>query len=213
MTVRPAVIVLAAGKGTRFRRADQKPDDHKLAQGLGPYSVLGTTLRHAIASQLPVIVVASAPLAELARRSIASRDVIVLPEVGTPGHEALGMGYSIAMGVMARADAGGWLILPGDMPLVRPSSIIAVARELTLHPVVCAQYKGRRGHPVGFGAELYSELAVLSGDDGARRVVSRYPALGLELDDPGVLVDIDTEDDLDQLRESLETAPMPLSDL
>ncbi len=212
MTVRPAVIVLAAGKGTRFKRSEPSPDGHKLAQGLGPYSVLGTTLRRAIASQLPVIVVASAPLAELARRSIASRDVIVLPEVGTPGHEALGMGYSIAMGVMARADAGGWLILPGDMPLVRPSSLIAVARELTQHPVVCAQYKGRRGHPVGFGAELYSELAVLSGDDGARRVVSRYPALGLELDDPGVLVDIDTEDDLEQLRGFLDTAPMPLTD-
>jgi molybdenum cofactor cytidylyltransferase len=66
---------------------------------------------------------------------------------------------------------------------------------------------------VGFAAELYSELAVLSGDDGARRVVSRYPALGLELDDPGVLVDIDTEEDLEQLREALDTAPMPLSDL
>ena len=62
------MIVLAAGKGTRFKRADQTPDEHKLAQGLGPYSVLGTTLRHAIASQLPVVVVASAPLAELARR-------------------------------------------------------------------------------------------------------------------------------------------------
>jgi molybdenum cofactor cytidylyltransferase len=212
MAVRPAVIVLAAGKGTRFKPFDRTAEDHKLAQGLGPYSVLGTTLRHAIASGLPVVVVASAPLAELARKSIASRDVVVLPEVGTPGQEALGMGYSIAMGVMARADAGGWLILPGDMPLVRPSSLIAVARELTQHPVVCAQHKGRRGHPVGFAAELYSELAVLSGDDGARRVVSRYPALGLELDDPGVLVDIDTEDDLEQLRGSLETAPMPLSD-
>ncbi|MFZ2652068.1 MAG: nucleotidyltransferase family protein [Burkholderiaceae bacterium] len=217
MTVRPAVIVLAAGKGTRFKQeehkpAQRKPGDHKLAQGLGPYSVLGTTLRRAIASQLPVVVVASEPLAELARRSIASRDVIIVPEVGTPGFEALGMGYSIAMGVMARADAGGWLILPGDMPLVRPATLIAVARELTQHPVVYAQYKGRRGHPVGFAAELYSELAMLTGDDGARRIVSRYPALGLELDDPGVLVDIDTESDLDRLREALDTAPIPLSD-
>jgi molybdenum cofactor cytidylyltransferase len=122
------------------------------------------------------------------------------------------MGYSIAMGVAARADAAGWIILPGDMPLVRPATLIAVARALTQHAVVCAHYKGRRGHPVGFAAELYSELALLRGDEGARRIVARYPALSLELDDPGVLVDVDTESDLERLREELETAPVPLSD-
>ena len=206
MTARPAVIVLAAGKGSRFAHAD-----HKLAQNLGAYSVLGTTLRHAIASELPVVVVTTEALSDLARRTVASRDVVIVPEVGSPGDAPLGMGYSIAMGVTARANAGGWLILPGDMPLVQPSTLVAVARELAQHPVVCAHYKGRRGHPVGFAAELYSELAMLSGDDGARRLVSRYPALGLELDDPGVLVDVDTEGDLDQLRQTLDTAPMPLS--
>ena len=208
MTARPAVIVLAAGKGSRFADAD-----HKLAQSLGAHSVLGTTLRHAIASELPVVVVVTEALAELARRTVAARDVVVLPEVGADGQTPLGMGYSIAMGVTARANAAGWVILPGDMPLVQPGSIAAVARQLNQHPVVYAQHKGRRGHPVGFAAELYSELAMLSGDDGARRLVSRYPALGLELNDPGVLVDVDTEGDLDQLRQSLDTAPMPLDGL
>jgi molybdenum cofactor cytidylyltransferase len=206
MTARSAVIVVAAGKGSRFADAD-----HKLAQNLGAHSVLGTTLRHAIASELPVVVVTTEGLSDLARRTVAARDVVIVPEVGTPGFEGLGMGYSIAMGVTARANAGGWLILPGDMPLVQPASIAAVARELVQHPIVCAQYKGRRGHPVGFAAELYSELALLTGDDGARRLVSRYPALGLELDDPGVLVDVDTQGDLEQVRQSLDTAPMPLS--
>jgi molybdenum cofactor cytidylyltransferase len=53
---------------------------------------------------------------------------------------------------------------------------------------------------VGFSAELYSELATLSGDEGARRLIARYPAHGVELDDPGVLVDVDTQADLDGLR-------------
>jgi molybdenum cofactor cytidylyltransferase len=206
MTARPAVIVLAAGKGSRFAVAG-----HKLAQDLGAQSVLGTTLRHAIASGLPVLVVTTESLVDLAKRSVAARDIVIVPEFGTQGQPAPGMGHSIAMGVTARADAGGWLILPGDMPLVQPSTLAAVARELAQHPVVCAQYKGRRGHPVGFATELYSELATLTGDEGARRLVSRYPALGLELNDPGVLVDVDTEADLDQLRQSLDTAPMPLS--
>ena len=204
MISRPAVIVLAAGKGSRFLGSE-----HKLVQSLDGLSVLGNTLRHAIASHLQVVVVTTAALSELANRNVAARDVIVLPEVGTPGQAALGMGYSIAMGVAARPHASGWLILPGDMPQVLPTTLQAVARELAHHPVVYAQYKGRRGHPVGFSSELYSELIALSGDEGARRLIARYPALGLELDDPGVLVDVDTQADLDSVREAGLTVAAP----
>ena len=192
----PALIVLAAGRGSRFSGAE-----HKLAQPLGPSTVLGSTLRHAIETHLAVVVVTTEPLAELARRSVAARDVVVLPEIGsTAANATLGMGYSIAAGVGARPDARGWMILPGDMPLVRSASMLAVARQLEHHPVVYAQHKGRRGHPVAFSPELYSELAALSGDEGARRLIARYPAIGLELDDPGVLVDVDTQADLDGVR-------------
>jgi molybdenum cofactor cytidylyltransferase len=195
MKSRPAVIVLAAGKGARFLGTD-----HKLVQSLGTGTVLGTTLRHAILSQLSLVVVTTEPLADVARRSVAARDVVVLPEVGTPNAGPLGMGFSIATGVSARPDASGWLILPADMPLVQSTTLVAVARQLENHPVVYAQYKGRRGHPVGFSAELYSELIVLGGDEGARRLVARYPAFGVEVDDAGVLVDVDTEEDLARLR-------------
>jgi molybdenum cofactor cytidylyltransferase len=195
MRARPAVIVLAAGKGSRFLGTD-----HKLAQRLGSATVLATTLRTAVSTQLPVVAVTTEAFAEVARRSVAARDVVVLPEVGAPGSEALGMGYSIAVGVAARPDAGGWLILPGDMPMVQASTLHAVAEQLEHHAVVYAQHHGRRGHPVGFGAELYSELANLSGDEGARRLVARYPAFGVEVDDPGVLIDVDTEADLALVR-------------
>ena len=195
MKSRPAVIVLAAGKGARFLGAD-----HKLVQSLGTGTVLGTTLRHAILSQLPLVVVTTEALADVARRSVAARDVVVLPDDDPSPPGLLGMGYSIAAGVSARPDASGWLILPADMPLVQPTTLQAVAKQLESHPVVYAQHKGRRGHPVGFSAELYSELVLLTGDEGARRLVARYPALGVEIDDPGVLVDVDTEADLEHLR-------------
>jgi len=195
MRARPAVIVLAAGKGSRFLGAD-----HKLAQRLGSTTVLAATLRRAVASQLSVVVVTTEAFAEVARRSVAARDVVVLPDVGTPGQETLGMGFSIAAGVSARPDAGGWLVLPGDMPMVRSTTLLEVARELDEHAIVFAQHRGVRGHPVGFSAELYSELVALRGDEGARRLVARYPAVGVELDDPGVLIDVDTEADLDSVR-------------
>jgi molybdenum cofactor cytidylyltransferase len=191
MQSRPTVVVLAAGKGSRF-----KGSAHKLEQSLGDLSVLGRTLRNAIESHLPVVVVTTPALAPLAAQVVAARDVVVV----SPEQAALGMGHSIAAGVGARADAPGWLLLPGDMPMVRPATMLAVAAALQQHPVAYAQYLGRRGHPVGFASELFSELLMLRGDEGARRIVARYPALGVDVEDPGVLLDLDTEADLAAMR-------------
>lgn len=204
MNARPTVIVLAAGSGSRFLGTD-----HKLAQNLGGLTVLGTTLRQAIASQLPVVVVTTEQLAAVARRSVAARDIVLVPEVGSDARLALGMGYSIAAGIGARPDAGGWLILPGDMPRIQPATLQSVARELASHAIVYTQFKGRRGHPVGFSSELYSELAELSGDEGARRVIARYPSHALNVDDPGVLIDVDTVADLDSVRGNSATVTSP----
>ncbi len=212
MKSQPVIIVLAAGRGSRFAGSS-----HKLVQDLGSISVLGQTIGHAIESRLPVVVVTTEPLAAEATRWVARRDVVVLPEVGSPGGGpgsspsggALGMGFSIAAGVAARSHGGGWLMLPGDMPLVQPSTLVRVAQGLAQHAVVYAQYRGRRGHPVGFAAELFSELVQLSGDEGARRLMARYPSLGIELDDPGVLVDVDTLDDLAKVRARAPGAVTP----
>lgn len=199
----PVIIVLAAGQGSRFAAPR-----HKLEQQLGGASVLGQTIGHAILTRLPVVVVTTDRLAAEAARWVARRDIVVLPEVGQGQGQPLGMGYSIASGVAARPHAGGWVVLPGDMPLVRPESVLAVAQALGEHLVAYAQHQGRRGHPVGFGAELFSDLVQLTGDEGARRVVARYPSVGVELADPGVLVDVDTVGDLERVRaEAL--APQP----
>lgn len=195
------VIVLAAGRGSRFLASS-----HKLAAPFGDADVLTTTLRHAIASQLAVVVVTTPEFADVARGSVAARDVVILPAIDGADRKGVGMGHSISAGVQARPHAGGWLVLPADMPLVRPATLQAVARELDRHPVAYAQHGGRRGHPVGFAAELYSELVELSGDQGAQRLVARYPAIGVELDDPGILVDIDTVGDLDAARRGAAAA-------
>lgn len=198
MAMRPVVVVLAAGRGSRFRG-----EHHKLEQTINGVAMLGHVLRHALASLLPLVVVTTEAIAPLARRTVASRDVLVLD-----GDMPIGMGHSIAAGVAARPHASGWLVLPGDMPLVRPSTLLAVASALATHrTVVVAHHRGRRGHPVGFGAELYSELIALDGDDGARRLLARYPMHEVEVADPGVLVDVDTRADLEGLLRSESALP------
>ena len=197
MRFRPTIVVPAAGSGTRFGGPL-----HKLQQDVAGSTVLGMTVRRAIETQLPVIVVTTTAMAPLVGRQLATRDIVVLSD----DEAARGMGASIAAGVAERSGAPGWLVLPGDMPLVRPGSILAVAGALEHHAVAYAQHRGRRGHPVGFSAELYSELVLLSGDDGARRVMLRYPAHGQDVDDAGVLMDVDTPPDLDVMRRHLSSA-------
>jgi molybdenum cofactor cytidylyltransferase len=184
----PAVVVLAAGAGSRYHGTR-----HKLSEKLGGETVLVRTLRNAIASEMSVVLVISESLIAEARGLVAPEDMVV---VDSRTQTVWGMGDSIAAGVSIHASATGWLVLPGDMPLVKPSSLRAVADALDQQPIAFAQYRGRRGHPVGFGAELFSELVMLKGDEGARRLLARYPTAAVELDDPGVLFDIDTIDDL-----------------
>ena len=57
MTSGPAIIVLAAGLGSRFQDSG-----HKLSQPLGATSVLGATLAHAMGSGLPLVVITTKAL-------------------------------------------------------------------------------------------------------------------------------------------------------
>ena len=192
MRQRPTIVVLAAGQGSRFGGPV-----HKLEQPLGASTVLGATLGQVIASGCPFVVVTTARLAPTALGQVARRDLLVVSD----DDARRGVGHTIAAGVSERPTAGGWLVMPGDMPMIGVASIRAVADALDEHPVAFSQYRGRRGHPVGFGSELYSELIALDGDEGARRIVARYPAHAVPVDDPGVLVDIDTPEDLLRARD------------
>lgn len=194
----PTIVILAAGPGRRFGA-----QGHKLSQVLGPRTVLAATIRQAIATGWPVSVVLTPALLPLAVPWVATRDLVVLEHADA----TRGIGFSMAAGVAAQAAAAGWLMLPGDMPLVHPHSMRAVGMALAEHPVAYAQHRGQPGFPQAFAAELFSELVALRGEQGARRLLARYPAAPVELDDPGVLLDIDTEADLAAVRAAAEGAP------
>jgi molybdenum cofactor cytidylyltransferase len=209
MSQLPAVVVLAAGAGSRF-----EGPGHKLTQkvqlGGDGETILGACLVNATASGLRVVAVVTEALAAQANEHIAARDVVVVPSAAP--ERGRGMGDSIAAGVAASGEADGWLILPGDMPCVLPETILTVAQAMRGHSVVYAQYRARRGHPVGFAAGLYNDLIQLTGDEGARRLIARYPAQAVDVPDAGVLMDIDTVDDLEALRGDDRTRPFAMHD-
>lgn len=166
------VLILASGRGERFRASGANV--HKLAAPLGGRTVLEHTLAAVRDSGLPWH----------------------LEDAGHPG-----MGDSLAAAVRATAGAPGWLVLPADMPLVRPQTLTHVAEALragaqAAQPV----HHGERGHPVGFGAACGQALMALAGPQGGAPVLKALREAGavvpVEVDDVGVITDIDTLDDL-----------------
>ena len=114
-----------------------------------------------------------------------------------------GMGDSIAAAVCATPDAAGWLVLPGDLPLIQPDTLHAVANTLADHAAVFPTVAGQRGHPVGFSAVCRHQLEALKGNRGAAPVLSAYHALELIVNDTGAVTDIDTLDDLYRVAQKL----------
>jgi molybdenum cofactor cytidylyltransferase len=167
----PTVIVLTSGRGVRFAASGGTVP--KLQAMLGPKTVLDHTLDAVKASGLPWH----------------------LECAGLPG-----MGDSIAAGVRATQNASGWLVLPGDLPLVQAATLRAVASALAQHPVVVPVHQGSRGHPVGFAQGCREALLNLQGNQGAARIANAQAAIELIVDDAGITQDVDTVEDLERLR-------------
>jgi molybdenum cofactor cytidylyltransferase len=100
----------------------------------------------------------------------------------------------------ASCEAAAILVHLVDHPTVSATTFQRVVDEYmrTRQPIVIARYRGRRGHPVLFARALFEELKAVPEDEGARVVVNADPARVhyVELDDPGVLRDLDTPQDL-----------------
>jgi len=112
---------------------------------------------------------------------------------------AEGMGTSLAAGIRAAPEADGWVVALADMPFLRPETIRVIVKAIADGAAIAAPtYRGERGHPVGFARRFFEELSALHGDSGARALLDRHPdrVTTHEVDDPGVLRDIDKPSDL-----------------
>lgn len=86
-----------------------------------------------------------------------------------------------------------------DHPFISPTLIDQLVEKFgeNRSPIVIPSYDHRRGHPVIFAKSLFEELWNASPDRGASDVVRAHEKeiFYVEVDNPGVLVDIDTPED------------------
>ncbi len=119
-------------------------------------------------------------------------------EVVTNHHWEEGMFSSVRAGV-ARVDAERFFVTPGDLPLVTPGLISAMASAPG--SVVVPVWRGRSGHPLLLASAWIR--TVLEADPGSTLRVVLEGAARTEVcaPDDGVLRDIDTCEDYEELAE------------
>ena len=192
--MRPTIagVLLAAGRSERFGTAKLHAllPRGRLA-GLTVGAASCRNLRDAVDDVVAVVRPGDAALAAV----LASERARVV--VAVDAHD--GMASSLAAGIAALPDASGYVVALADMPWIEPSTIARVADALVQGASIAApSYRGRRGHPVGFARTHRETLIALRGDEGARSLLQarRADVVLIDVDDPGVLADIDTPDDL-----------------
>lgn len=191
-----AGIVLAAGRSRRM--GQPKP----LLQVGGE-----SFISHAVATLVhggcrPVFAVTAADATEAARQAEDAGARVVLN--AAPESEQID---SLRLALAAADDADAVLVLPVDHPLIRSDTVGALIHAFvrTGRPAVRARFRGAPGHPALFARSLFPALKGPV-SEGAQEVLDRHAdqVLDVDVDDPGVLSDIDTPDDL---RRHLGTTP------
>lgn len=180
-------VLLAAGRGERF-------GGHKLLAPLPDGTVVAVAAARHLIDALPDSVAVLRPGDEILASLLAAEGlrIVVNPNADD------GMGASLACGVAA-AEADGWVVALADMPAIRPVTIHVVAKALAAGaPLAAPVYHGQRGHPIGFARRFRAAFAALNGDRGGRDILAQHSdELHLiEVDDAGVLVDIDRAADI-----------------
>jgi molybdenum cofactor cytidylyltransferase len=186
-----AGILLAAGRGRRF---DPLGTRNKLLQPLSSGEPVVVASARNLLSVLPRVIAVVPPQ----DGGVADALRALGCEVTLCAEADSGMAASLVQGITSSLpQAGAWLVALGDMPYVAASTLRALLDALGDGAGIAAPvFEGRRGNPVAFGAVHLPALLALQGEHGARALLKSAPVVEVAVNDPGILRDIDTPDDL-----------------
>jgi len=192
-----AAVVLAAGSSSRM--GEPKP-----LVRVGERPLLTWVLEGIRSSRVTETVVVLGDSADRIRAEIPLTGVRVVEN--TSFQE--GMSSSLRTGIASLGDtAEAFFVVLADAPFVRPDSYDAMidARARSGARIVLPTYHGVRGNPVLLDRSLAVEADAITGDRGCREIRQRHPDETAEVpvEDPGVLIDIDTPKEAELAREAV----------
>jgi molybdenum cofactor cytidylyltransferase len=189
--LRAVAVVPAAGSEARF-------GGRQLLTPINGAPLLDHTIRALLEGGVSevIVVIGTDARSELERGVNALNDARVRPvENNDP---ARGMFSSIQEGLRS-ASGDALVVLPGDMPYVRPETVRLVLDSFERkRTIVSPRYRGKNGHPVALPLALRDEILATPATANLHDVLRRHrnDRVDLEVDDPGVVRDVDRREDL-----------------
>ena len=186
-----AGVVLAAGKSTRMGQ-------NKLALTLEGKPLVLHAVQAALTAALDPLIVVTGHEASAIHAGLAGLPVTFVHNEAY----AEGLSTSLQTGIKAvPPDCEGAMVLLGDMPDISADLIarVAGAFDPSQSRAICvATAKGKRGHPVLWARQFFSEMEHLRGDAGARDLIARHEntLCEVEANDDTPLIDIDTPEEM-----------------
>lgn len=179
---------------------------------IGDRPLLALVLEGVGASRVSDTVLVLGDSAERIRRELSTEGARV---VENPAFRE-GMSSSLRAGVASlRPGTEAFFVVLGDAPFVRPETYDAMiaARESSGARIVLPTYHGVRGNPVLIDRSLAGEADEITGDRGCRELRQRHPDETVEVpvDDAGVLIDLDTPEEVERARRAVTEGRSPAS--
>lgn len=90
------------------------------------------------------------------------------------------------------------LLTPGDYPCIRPRTVEQLLTQD--HEVVIPSYKMHGGHPICLHANVMQAIIKEPRDSHLKQVLGRFDKHYMDVDDPGILMDVDTPEQMEKAR-------------
>ena len=180
-----ALVLLAAGRSRRFD--GDKLSEQFLDKPLA-YHVVTALEKIAFCARIAIVSDTRLDFGELGYRVVENAD------------PSLGQARSLSVGVAAARKAGCEYVLVAlaDMPRVTAAHVCRLFDAANGPDTIVASSDGMRPMPPAlFGSGHFADLFALDGEDDARALIKRGRHV---VTSPAELVDIDTREDLDELR-------------
>jgi molybdenum cofactor cytidylyltransferase len=191
-----SAVVLAAGSSSRMRGPKQ-------LLKLGQTTILGRVVKTFNDSKVDEVVVVLGGNPRLEKGIQLKGARVILNRKSSSG-----LSSSIKAGLEA-VDSSSEAVLfgLGDKPFVKAETVNRIIESYLSSGsgIVVPVYRGRRGNPVLFAREFFKELGSISGDVGGKTVIRKHRdrVLKVDVEDEGILSDIDTLSDFEKARARL----------